>query len=406
MATSIFIYISTFQLNWSHTEENPDRPGRSCSDRPYLAYKTMVPESVRNGCRSAKNLAGMPSVSTSRTSQASSAGPQAEAGGMQVVRESFRSKGLSEDAIDIITQSWRSSTTKQYQGYINKWLLFCHERKSDPFRPPVNVALDFLCKLFRVDGLHYSAMNTARSALSTFVIIDGLPLGQHFLVKRFLKGVFNLRPALPRYNVTWDVNIVLDYLKTLSPVRSIGLSQLTQKLVTLFVLLSAQRAQTIHLLDVRNMRLSFSRVQFEIGDVVKQSGPGRHVEQINIVAYAPDRRLCIVTVLKEYLRRTLELRGKETKLFVATTKPHKAVSQSTVSRWIRETLTVAGIDMGMFAPHSTRGASVSCAARAKVPVNTILRTAGWNNAGVFRKYYEKPLSEAGALSKAVLDQNQ
>ena len=40
-----------------------------------------------------------------------------------------------------------------------------------------------------------------------------LNLGTHPLVRRFMKGVFILRPALPRYNVTWDVNIVLNYLK-------------------------------------------------------------------------------------------------------------------------------------------------------------------------------------------------
>jgi hypothetical protein len=28
-----------------------------------------------------------------------------------------------------------------------------------------------------------------------------------------MKGIFTLRPAFPRYNVTWDVNKVLNYLK-------------------------------------------------------------------------------------------------------------------------------------------------------------------------------------------------
>jgi hypothetical protein len=38
------------------------------------------------------------------------------------------------------------------------------------------------------------------------------------LIKRFMKGVFNQRPALPRYQHIWDVNIVLEYLASLKAV--------------------------------------------------------------------------------------------------------------------------------------------------------------------------------------------
>ena len=69
-------------------------------------------------------------------------------------------------------------------------------------------------------GLTYCTLITARSALSLILpSIDGIPVGQHPLVIRFPKGVFESRPAMPRYTVVWDVNQVLDYLKTLSPVN-------------------------------------------------------------------------------------------------------------------------------------------------------------------------------------------
>lgn len=43
----------------------------------------------------------------------------------------------------------------------------------------------------------------------------------HPLVRRFVRGVFILRPALPCYNITWDVHIVLEYFNSLSPVTPI-----------------------------------------------------------------------------------------------------------------------------------------------------------------------------------------
>ena len=110
----------------------------------------------------------------------------------------------------------------------------------------MNHALTFLLELFN-DGLGYSAINTARSALSTFITIDSQPVGQAPLVKRFMKSVFNSRPALPRYQVTWDVDMVLRYFKQLGPNKNLSLSLLTQKLAMLALLLSGQRTQTIHL---------------------------------------------------------------------------------------------------------------------------------------------------------------
>ena len=77
------------------------------------------------------------------------------------------------------------------------------------FDPDVNMVLEFLLHLFRQRNISYSAIDTARSALSSFVTIQGQPVGQHRLVVRFLKSVFNQRPALPKTNITWDVDQVL-----------------------------------------------------------------------------------------------------------------------------------------------------------------------------------------------------
>ena len=58
--------------------------------------------------------------------------------------------------------------------------------------------------------------------------------------------------------------------------------------------------------------------------------------------------------------------------------------------------------MTRFKPHSIRSSSTSAAAIAKVPVDTILRTAGCT----FAKYYKKPIQNHGALAKALLDSTQ
>ena len=146
--------------------------------------------------------------------------------------------------------SWRPSTQKQYGPYIRQWLDFSSQRNNDHSTSAVGTVIEFLTFLFN-RGLGYSSINTARSALSCILYTDsGSPIGQHPLIIRFMKGVFEKRPALPRNMVTWDTNIVLNHVKSLSPVKDLSLKNLTFKTVTMAALLSAQRSQTIHLLSL------------------------------------------------------------------------------------------------------------------------------------------------------------
>ena len=271
----------------------------------------------------------------------------------------------------------------------------------DPNSPDIEVVIDFLSQLFE-KGLGYSCINSARSALSTFININNNPVGQHPLVVRLMKGIFNKRPSLPKNNITWDPEIVLNYLKTLSPAAKLNLINLSIKTVALILILTGQRGQSLHLLDIRNVTVSSGYIKFKFGDILKTSRPGYQQGEITVKAYAPDRRLCLVTVVKEYLEKTKQLRKDTTAMFISTTKPHKKVSRDTISRWFKVAMTKAGLDMSLFTAHSVRSASTSAAGRANVPLQTILKTAGWSRQTTFSKYYEKPLQKTTDFGDAVI----
>ena len=81
------------------------------------------------------------------------------------------------------------------------------------------------------ESLEYGIINTYRSALSGVLPpMEGFPVGQHPLVVRLLKGILNLRPAMPRYQESWDVNIALDYMRSLPGNQLLPLKVLSQKL--------------------------------------------------------------------------------------------------------------------------------------------------------------------------------
>jgi len=152
------------------------------------------------------------------------------------------------------------------------------------------------------------------------------------------------------------------------------------------------------------MELSANKVTFQIGDLLKTSRPGHHTPEITFTAYAPDRRLCVITALIAYLERTLDSRGPVTKLFLTSRKPVHAASRDTLRRWTKQIMQSAGINMNIFAPHSTRSASTSKAAFS-LPLTLISRTVGWSQVSTFAKYYNKPVSQATALGSAVLGGN-
>ena len=289
--------------------------------------------------------------------------------------------------------SWKYSTKKQYHSYIKKWFIYCRERKIDKFQTTLENVIEFFTVLFE-KGLGYSCINTVRSALSALgLYFDNVLVGHHPLVIRFLREVFNIRPSKPRYTHIWDVQKVLNFLRGLSPVKYLGLKDLTLKLTCLLALTNATRAQSLHLICVNNVNKLKSEFVFEMDGLIKQSRPGYKEPNVICKAYPPDRRLCTYTVLKEYISRTRKFRSNtgNNRLLLSYVKPHKQVTSNTISRWIKTVLSRSGIDTKIFGSHSVRSASTSKAKINAVPLESILQKAGWSNVKTFAKFYDKKI---------------
>lgn len=319
------------------------------------------------------------------------------------IRERFGEQGFSRKTTEILMSSWKTGTKKQYSSCLQKWIQYCREREIDQFQPNINSVLEYFTYLFDL-GLGYSTINTTRGALSAFGIkIDGILVGKSPLVIRYLRGVYNLRPSVPRYSCTWDVDKVLLVLRRLSPVKSLNLKELTLKLTMLIALTGAARTQSIHLLSVQNCVKLRSEFVFKYDGLLKQSRPNKREMFVHFKAYPPDRRLCIYTVVKEYLKRTRLFRDINcSKLLISYVAPHKEVSKDTISRWIRLIFVQAGIDTKIYGPHSVRSASSSKAHSNLVPLDIILKKAGWSREKTFAKFYKRDIETEDKFVSGVL----
>ena len=215
-----------------------------------------------------------------------------------------------------------------------------------------------------------------------------------------MRGIFNSRPSLPKYTHTWEVNIVLNYLDSLPNNSDLSLLQLSQKLSILLMLLSGQRCQTVHLIKLGNIEITGDTMTIYIGDLVKQSKPGKHLEPLVFSRFSKDK-LCVIKTMQEYVNRTVELRGDEQCLFIACVKPHKVVTKSTIARWIKQLVFKSGINVSVFGTHSCRSASTSSFAVKGVPIDNIMKSAGWASSQTFYKFYFKPVKNQ-TVSESIL----
>lgn len=200
---------------------------------------------------------------------------------------------------------------------------------------------------------------------------------------------------------------MLNSLRSYPSIVSISLKELTLKVVMLLALLTSQRTQTIHCLDVNHMDLSDRKCVFYLTTPQKQSRPGQHLKPIELKAFDQEHNLCIIRHLKEYIKKTSVHRTdiNKSQLLLSYQRPFKPVSKDTISRWIKIVLKEAGIDTTKFTAHSTRAASTSAAAKAGVPIERILDSAGWSNSGTFARFYHKPLDVQCNIGSVLLEAN-
>ena len=87
-----------------------------------------------------------------------------------------------------------------------------------------------------------------------------------------MKGIFNLRPALPRQFAVCDPDIVLDYVSNLE--YDLPLKDLSEKLVILLRLLSGESDQTVKALNIKYMLLEKGKCTFFVKRPIKTTKPG------------------------------------------------------------------------------------------------------------------------------------
>jgi hypothetical protein len=225
---------------------------------------------------------------------------------------------------------------------------------------------------------------------------------KHPLVVQMMKGIYQCKPPIPKYNATCDPSVGINHFISTDG-RPISLIPLARKTVTLLALTTVLRCSELNSIQLDSVSFSANKVFFNLGVLRKsqRSGP--------LMRYSLDEwenpLICPVACLRFYLERTTRLRSSlnNSGVFIGSNKPHSPVTCSTIGRWIKDQLKEAGIDTSIFSAHSTRGAAASKAASVGVFIQVIRNQGHWASESTFSKFYRrKTLTNPNLIESAVL----
>lgn len=236
---------------------------------------------------------------------------------------------------------------------------------------------------------------------STLGPIDGHPFGKHPLILKLMKGIYNSNLPKPKYEHTWDVDIVIKHLNQLKN-EDLEIGQLALKLATQLALAAFLRVSELAAIRIEGLVINEEGMTFSLLKPRKaqKKGPLKVFTIKRILDYQVDPVSCA----ERYLELTEKLRDQSDSkhLFIGSVRPHRPGVGSTVVGWIMSQLQEGGIDKQTFSAHSTRRAATSKAAVMGAPIQSIIRAAYWSSESTFFKFYRRDLYKEPSLAEVVL----
>ena len=101
-----------------------------------------------------------------------------------------------------------------------------------------------------------------------------------------------------------------------------------------------------------------NKVAIPIMSLIKQIKLTKHMAPLCFQTYNKESKLYIVSHLTEYLKRTKSF-GNTDKLFLTCSKPYRAASKDTTSRWCKSIMKESSISIYNYTSHSSRDVASS-----------------------------------------------
>ena len=331
---------------------------------------------------------------------------------VETLKRHYRKSGFSGRAARVLSGVLRESSSQLYQS---RWKIFCgwcRGRGVAPVNATVPVVVDFLIHLRQDKGLSVSAVKGYCSALNSVLALKGRDLAASreitTLLRSFARSVnpVELRPP------AWDVSLVLQSLTgaPYEPLRTCEERFLAQKTLFLLALASAKCIGELHALSYRvSHTRNWGEVSFSFvtGFVAKTQDPSSlapRFEGFSVPALPNARNnrngrlLCPVRAVKVYLDRTAPHRPQCEWFFVTAGRSKKEIAKTTVSFWLRKTISRAyelsetALPVPTPRARETRGIAPSLLFQKNFAVDQVLKAGTWRRHTTFTRHYLRDIA--------------
>ncbi|KAG1277773.1 hypothetical protein G6F66_012208 [Rhizopus arrhizus] len=337
---------------------------------------------------------------------------QMENGRMALIRSKRQMQGMTEDEIEFLEYSMRKNTRKVYNNGWKKWENWCKQQLptvNPQAYDPDNV-LNFLMNHRNYSSQHLNGLRSSIASVFRVLHPNETSLAQQEKIVQFFQAKRHQEVKTPTEAdlSAWDTDIVVHYAKTnWRNNHQLTLFDLQKKTLIILCLATMARPRS----DIG--RLMYKNVQFTLQDNMP----------VSVLLFFPEAKetnmktarfglidkveVCLTRTLFHFIQRTQSYRQnlpEDHTLFLTyldnKNKTSSSVRPSTVSSWVKQIMTEAGIDTTVYKAHSIRSASSTKAIELGYSQDKVEEHANWSKkANAFSKYYYKPIAQQCSSTK-------
>lgn len=291
--------------------------------------------------------------------------------------------------VALAVQRWKPASTRTIDSAWRQWKKWCVGNNALATNPDVNNIAAFITALQERSLKSASILSIVSSIRAVFTFI-GAPVADSYLLQSVLLGVRKSAPPQPRYKDTWDISVLVNYIKRSWPDNSaLDNETLRNKAMVLLRLSLLARSSDI----ARALMPSFTEegmlVSFE---ATKETRASVTTTPLPVYPVA-DPDICPVSAVREWISRSSDWRSSAEGrfLFLRLDPSHAPISSQRVAKVTLDAMRSAGIDVKKFKAASTRSAAATKALDAGCEVDTVMKLGRWSSRSVFDKFYNRSL---------------
>ena len=315
---------------------------------------------------------------------------------------------IDQEVLDAVVASDCPGTNKLYESNFSTFAKWFNNNSLGKADFNLNTISKFLLTL-KKEGKAFSTINNYKTALQPITqLVLNLSIHENYSIQMLLKKTKKAQRKHPVKLPSWDLNTVLDFLKSRRFGRQAGPSRLFQKTVFLTMLASSRRPSDLAGLEYRkpteiscngnNELILFKHPSFEPKNRSLSFVP----RPIKFPCLQPhDEDMCPVANLARYVKATADRRTQALGyLFLPVEGGNSKCPPSYIAKATKRLIIEAHRSAGeeragrsAQAKHLRKLAS-SLAFHAGKDLEDVLAAAGWGSASAFIRHYliQKPLS--------------